>query len=294
MNYWKIYCEETKYPGLWARWYKNQCAAVGWNPNRGFTLEGESQTQDWSMARNYLKRIKPGDKLVVQLKHNRVGRVGEVVRNESQDKLWNATVPPSKKYPTGHHGRRIALRWDLNIGPTDPDTVVLLPATGQLSPNLRLATIRELDSKTFNRITEAMKNKDNWVGLQGRFDYERSLSDWIATYPHQLEDGLMPHPYAKLREKTFPDKSRSDVILVDEDEVPVVVECKQHAPTLKDVTQLRGYMRRVRKMTGKKTRGILVHGGTASLRDDVRREVDRDRFLEVIRYSLHVDFTPCN
>jgi hypothetical protein len=58
-----------------------------------------------------------------------------------------------------------------------------------------------LDSKTFDSIVEAMKDENNWVSLQGRFDYERSLSDFIATYPHRLEDDLMPYPDAKVREK---------------------------------------------------------------------------------------------
>jgi len=293
-SYWKVFCEETKFPGLWPRWFRNQCAAVGWNPKNGWTMEGKARKPDWATARNYLKRVKPGDMLLVQLKHNRVGRVGEVVRKEVDDKQWNPTVPPNKKYPLGHHGRRIAVRWDLNIGPTDPDTVVSLPKAARLPSNLALGTIRELDSKTFSRITKAMGDKANWVGLQGSFDYERSLSDYIATYPHRVEDDLMPYPDAKVRENAFSDKTRSDVLLIDGYGIPVVVECKQGAPTLENIDQLRGYMKKVRKLTGKKqTRGILVHGGAANLKDEVLREVAHDRLLRVIRYSLRVDFVPC-
>lgn len=295
MNYWKVFCEETKHPGLWRRWYRNQCAAVGWNPKEGWKMEGKTRRgPDWTMAKNCLTTIKPGDVVLVQLKHNRVGGIGEVVRTEVDDKQWDPTVPPSKEKPSGRLGRRILLRWELNIGPNNPDTVVLLPTSSQLPSNVRLGTIRKLDSKTFSRIKKAMEDKDNWVGLQGRFDYERSLSDWIATYPHCLEDGLMPYPDAKVREKTFPDGTHSDVLLLDRDGTPVVVECKQDAPTLKNIKQLRGYMRHFRKETEKKPRGILVHGGGASLRDEVKQEVENDNLLQVIRYSLHVDFAPCN
>jgi hypothetical protein len=42
-----------------------------------------------------------------------------------------------------------------------------------------------------------------------------------------------------------------------------------------------------------KPRGILVHGGAASLREDVKREVALDPILRVVRYSLLVDFVPC-
>jgi RecB family endonuclease NucS len=136
-----------------------------------------------------------------------------------------------------------------------------------------------------------MRDKANWVGLHGRFDYERSLSDYIATYPHRVEDDLMPYPDAKVREHAFPDKSRSDVLLIDGDDIPVVVECKQGAPTLENINQLRGYMKHVQKLTRKKqTRGILVHGGAANLKDDVMREVTHDRSLKAVRYSLNVDF----
>jgi hypothetical protein len=294
VNYWKVFCEETKFPGLWPRWFKDQCAAVGWNPKNGWTLEGKSRAQDWTMARNYLARIRPGDIVLVQLKRNRVGLIGEVVRKEVDDHQWNATIPPSKEYPSGRLGCRIALRWDLNIGPANPDTVVLLPPSSRLPLNVALGAIRELDAKMFNCITKAMKDKANWVGLQERFDYERSLSDWIATYPHRLEDGLTPYPDAKVREKAFRDGTRSDVLLIDEDGTPVVVECKQDAPTLKNIKQLRGYIRHVRKITGKKPKGILVHGEAATLKNEVRREIKHDRFLKVIRYSLNVDFVLCN
>lgn len=72
----------------------------------------------------------------------------------------------------------------------------------------------------------------------------------------------------------------------------VVVECKQGAPTLQNIEQLRGYVKHVRKLTRKKTRGILVHGGAASLSKEVRKKLSRDRTLKIVRYSLNVDFVP--
>jgi hypothetical protein len=289
MNYWKIFCQETENPGLWPRWFKSQCAAIGWPPKDGYTLEGKARDQGWAAARNALKRVKPGDLVVVQLRGCRVGGIGEVVRKEIGDHQWKPTVHPSKAHPWGGKGRRILVRWDLNVGPASSDKVVSVPPDSLPGQQ----TICQIDSKTLNRIKTAMQNEANWVGLQGRFDYERSLSDWIATYPHRLEDDLMPFPNAKVREKVFPDRTRSDVLLIDGD-TPVVVECKQGAPTLENIKQLRGYLRHVRKETGKKPRGILVHGGGASLRNEVRREVERDHSLKVIRYSLHVDFAVCN
>jgi hypothetical protein len=211
------------------------------------TMQGESKKQDWTMARNYLKLVNPGDMLVVQLKHNRVGRIGEVVRKKVEDSQWNPTVPPTEESPSGHLGRRIAVRWDLNVGPMNPDTVVLLPKPDRLPMHVAQPTICPLEPKIFERVKESMKYEGNWVGLQGRFDYERSLSDFIATYPHRLQDDLMPFPNAKVRENAFPDKTRSDVLLIDGKGTPVVVECKEGAPTLEHLKQLRRYMNHVRK-----------------------------------------------
>lgn len=292
-KYWKVFCEETEFPGLWPRWFKSQCVAVGWPPNDGFKLKGKAPKQGgWSAAKNVLKEINAGDMVLVQLRGNRVGRIGEVVRKEIADHQWNPTVPASKEHKSGGKGRRIAVRWNLNVGPNNPDTVVLLPPSNRLPLKVIRPTICRLESNTFDSVARSLDNETNWVGLQGRFDRERSLSDYIATYPHQLEDSLMPYPDKKVRENAFRDRSRSDVLLIDKNGTPVVVECKQGALTLDNIEQLRGYMKHVRKLVGKKPRGILVHGGAASLQDQVRISVARDPLLKVIRYSLLVDFVP--
>lgn len=293
IKYWKVFCDEGRYPGLWPHWFKNQCAAIGWPPKRGYTQHGETDERGWSIARSRFKSVEKGDFVLVQLKGNCVGRIGEVVRKKGGDNQWDPTVPPSKEHPFGQMGRRIEVRWDLNVGPIDADTVISLPASKRLPTYAVRPTISELESKTFNSVVKAMKDEANWVGLQGRFEYERSISDYVATYPHRLEDDLMPYPNAKIREKAFSDKTRSDVLLIHRDETPVVVECKQGAPTLENIQQLRGYMKHVKKITGKKPRGILVHGGAASLRHDVRSEVADDPLLRIVRYSLLVDFVPC-
>jgi hypothetical protein len=116
MTYWKVYCEENEFPGLWPRWYKNQCVAIGWPAGKGHTLEGKTKDHGWGVARSALKLVEPGDMIIVQLKDNRVGRVGEVVRKEIGDDQWNPTVPLSKDHRFGGKGRRILVRWNLNIG----------------------------------------------------------------------------------------------------------------------------------------------------------------------------------
>ena len=77
MTIWKINCMENKYPGMWQGWFKNQCVAIGWPPAAGFKLRGEtSGGLGWIRARKALDKIAIGDKVIVQLKNHRIGRIG--------------------------------------------------------------------------------------------------------------------------------------------------------------------------------------------------------------------------
>jgi RecB family endonuclease NucS len=144
-----------------------------------------------------------------------------------------------------------------------------------------------------------MREEDNWVPVQSAFDRERWLSDHIAASPHELEAGMRPYPWASVREQAFDDRTRSDVLLLDRDGTPVVVECKQNAPTVDNVHQLRGYMAKVEKLVRDRggthrVRGILVHGGPRKVHEDVHREAERDPAVELVRYIANVDFARSN
>jgi Endonuclease NucS C-terminal domain len=293
MNYWKAYCTEHWYPGLWQRWFRNQCVAVGWPPGDGWTLTGGPAHDGWGAARNALREMSKGDWVVAQLGGNKVGRIGEVVRKQIAEAVWDPLVPRSKSLPDGDMGRRIIVRWDLSTGPTEPDTVVRLPKRAQLPAGVAMGTARWLKASEFKAMKFAMNDEANWVSLHQKFRYERSLSDYIGTFPDRLEDGLQPYPSMKVRERVFRDRSRLDVLLIDGKERSVVVECKQHDLTVGDVKQIRRYMKNLHRETGKKPRGILVHGGARKLLRDVRRAVNQKPQIEVVQYSLRVDFAPC-
>jgi hypothetical protein len=38
MILWKFHCMEDTYPGMWPRWFLNQCVGVGWWSGWGFSL----------------------------------------------------------------------------------------------------------------------------------------------------------------------------------------------------------------------------------------------------------------
>jgi hypothetical protein len=290
MKLWRVTCQEDKHPGMWQRWYKHQCVAVGWPPKGNYKLIGGRREYGWSRARNAIQEIERDDWIIVTLKGHRVGRLGQVTSKAISENNWDPLVPVSRSYRYGELGRRIFVRWDMIHAPDNRDQVVLLPdgirfTSGELRP-----TICEIPLNKLRRIQLVMTNPLNWVGLDTHFGYESALQGYIAAYPHDLEDGMLPHPDKNIRENVFKDRTRSDVLLIDRDQRPVVVECKQGPPTPHDLKQIRNYMRHLKKETKRNPRGILVHGGALNLAAAVRRTAARKPRVEIVRYALRVDF----
>jgi hypothetical protein len=82
------------------------------------------------------------------------------------------------------------------------------------------------------------------------------------------------------------------VLLIDKANMPVIVECKQNAPTLKDISQLRRYMGLLQEETEQAPRGILIHGGAAKLSGPVVMDALREPVVEIVNYRLEVHFRP--
>ncbi|HTT98520.1 MAG TPA: hypothetical protein VMF58_10755 [Rhizomicrobium sp.] len=288
MTVWKFNCMERDYPGLWQQWFKHQCVAVGWAPQEGYPLYGVvtgEHANGWKRTRATLERIEVGDFVVAALSGHRVGRIGQVTELNIQDADWKPLVPKSTRNAHGEIGRRVSVRWDFMTGPDNRELVVALPTNVRLSNGELRPTIAEIQSVPLDALMRAMSDPDNWVSLWSQFKYETELSDYIATFPHRLEDGLLPYPDAKIREKIFSDGKRSDVL---------VVECKQYSPKLKDIDQLRHYMAQLAKETEKaRPRGILVHGGSRKLRTEIARHARKLPKVEIVQFRLDVDFSPC-
>lgn len=187
-------------------------------------------------------------------------------------------------------GRRILVRWDLNVGPDSYDLVVQLPPGNTFTNGELRPTVSRIKSLSIDRLIEEMNDPSNWVSLLGNFRYEKALSDYIANYPNHLEDGLLPHPNSNIRERVFQDRTRLDVLLIDRANNPVIVECKQHTPTDQDIKQLRRYMMLLREETGQVPRGILVHGGASKLSAELALEARREPSVEIVCYTLGVTF----
>lgn len=289
MSYWKIYCMEHDWPGLWRRFFRHQVVTIGFPPGSGYKLTGKSRP--WSRVRNGIQKLKVGDQVVVQLHHNRVGRIGTILEIKIDDKDWNPLVPKSTKHHTGEMGRRILVKWDLVNGPIDQDLVIQLPPGARLSKGLVRSAISELSCDIFKKIECAVADKSNWTNISPHaFSLEKSISDYIAAYPHRLEDGLQPYPDKAVREHIFSDKRRADVLLLDNKENPVIVECKQHTPMIKDMEQLHSYMKKIKAIVERPARGILVYSGAAKLPPEVVQFARREE-IGVFQYSITVGFT---
>ena len=161
---WKVTCQENVYPGMWQRWYKNQCVATGWADVWGFKLHGPTKGgRGWSAARKALIAMNVGDLVVVALRGHRVGRVGEITGKLIEDDEWNPLVPVGPGLPDGEMGRRVHVRWDLTVGPESHDLVVQLPPVrtfkiGELRP-----TVSRVKSMTIEQLRTLMNDATNWV-----------------------------------------------------------------------------------------------------------------------------------
>ena len=290
-NIWKVNCMDDEWPGLWRHWYKNQCVTIGFSPY--YKPHHLRNNKGWAQCKNIFKKIKIGDYIIAALHNNKMGRIGTIIELAVDDKDWNPIVPKSKDRKDGNMGRRILVRWDLLNGPEDPDIVIKMPKSKQFNNGELRPTMSQIRSLSINEIIDIAKDESNWVGTSDKFSYEKALSDYIANNPHRLEDGLMPYPDAKVREKVFDDKSRLDILLMDNDNNPVVVECKQNPATKIDIEQLLHYMGKIKKETCKKPRGILIHGGAPSLKDISETKVNKymkTHNIQIRNYRLDVEF----
>ena len=299
-RFWRVHCHIGQHPGQWQYWFREQCCAVGWHPPEWGKLTGDGwQLEDhsvgdmaWSAARNALGRMKRGDWIAATLPQWRVGRVGRIVDLKVQDDEWNPIVAPSRLMPYGENGRRILVRWDLALGPEDPSKVVLLPRDSRWNSGEGRGTIRELPAVKFGRITTAMKDEANWVSLAGAFSIEKALSDYLAIFPGRLEAGMIAHPSGDVRERTFQDKTRADVILQDRDGGLVVAECKQNAPSLNDLDQVDGYRKRIHEERPElgPARALLVHGGASRVHPEIAKRAQQLN-IELVYFELQVNFS---
>src|SRR3972149_851532 len=94
-RFWIVVCPENKIRSgsLWARWYRENCGAVGWPPPK-LTLDGplDKPRPAWDFCRKRLKQIQIGDKVIPFPQKWRIGPVGTVTAIKVADTEWNPTL----------------------------------------------------------------------------------------------------------------------------------------------------------------------------------------------------------
>jgi RecB family endonuclease NucS len=80
-------------------------------------------------------------------------------------------------------------------------------------------------------------------------------------------------------------------LLEDKNGKAVIVECKQNQPIVRDIQQLQHYLNKFKDEEGQEARGILVHGGARKLRAEVRQAAQKKPEVELVQFSVGVDFS---
>jgi hypothetical protein len=103
---------------------------------------------------------------------------------------------------------------------------------------------------------------------------------------------MIAHPSVDVRELTFGDRSRADVVLQDRTGRLVVAECKQNAPSINDLEQVDRYRTRLLAEYAElgAARALLVHGGANRVLPEVARNAKALK-IELIYFELQVNFS---
>ena len=159
MRYWSVNCMEGTWPGLWRIWEERQIVTVGWPPGDDWHYDGSGKPKrGWTEVRNKLARMQKGDRIVVRLPGNRIGRIGEIVDMRVRDEDWDPVIEPTENLTGGEQGRQILVRWDLRRGPRDREWACTLPEETRLSRGKLRRAIAELTSAEFHRLGVAVEH----------------------------------------------------------------------------------------------------------------------------------------
>jgi len=318
MDQWIVICPEPYVRGgVWARWYREDCVATGWFPPN-WSLDGPSEDSGWTYARNRLKEIRPGDKVVPFLLKWRIGPVGTVREVRAADADWSPTV---EKGTYGGNieselGRRILVTWEQTEMPPDGKCALVPPDQRPPGP-LSKHAIEHLPDETFHTLCSVLSNRSNWIDVtpntissaEGRFAsaemepnsetevapppppvaelelLERTLQKVLARNLGIIEKGLAADPDYQLEEYTS-DVGRMDFLCKDAQNNWVVVELKADWAEDSAVGQILGYMSWVRDNlpNGPTVRGIIVCKNTTGR---VKAAIKLFPSLSIKRFTLN-------
>jgi hypothetical protein len=285
--YWIVICPEPLVRGgVWMRWYRESCVAVGWYPPT-WSFEGQGDnTEGWAYARNRLKEIRVGDKVIPFLLKWRIGPVGTVREIKVKDTDWNPTVGKGDYAGSEEWGlgRRILVTWE-QAGMPPNGMIATVPADQRSGGRQPLArhTIEQLSVEQFKSLCSVLSAKENWDDItigpgssvnDGSSEtevpppppspaalslLERDLQKFLSRNLDVIEKGLKPDPEYQLEEYSI-DVGRIDLLCKDSRGNWVIIELKADWAGDDAVGQILGYMSWAREHlpNGATVRGIIV------------------------------------
>jgi len=266
--------------------------AAGW-PAPNWTLDGPSEDSGWTYARNRLKEIRPGDKVIPFLLKWRIGPVGTVMEVRAGDDQWNQTVEKGNYLGSdleSELGRRILVTWERIDMPPD-GKCALVPQDQRPPGPLSKHTIERLPDERFQKLCSVLSNRSNWIEVTPAVTpaagslaatsetqpntevevppppppaaelelRERDLQKILSRNLDRIEKGLAPDPDYQLEEYIC-DVGRMDLLCKDAQGNWVVIELKADWALDDAIGQILGYMSWVRDTlpNGLTVRGIII------------------------------------
>jgi hypothetical protein len=307
-SYWIVICPEPYVRGgVWARWYRENCVAAGWPPPN-WSLDGQTEDVGWAFARNRLKEIRPGDKVIPFLLKWRIGPVGTVREVKAADADWNQTVEKGNYSGSieWELGRRLLVTWEQAEMPPDGKCALVPPDQRPHSP-LSKHAIERLPAETFQRLCAVLSNRLNWIDVaptvkESQPDttdieappplpdaelalLERDLQKFLSRNLEVIEKGMAPDPDYQLEEYTT-DVGRMDFLCKDVQNNWVVVELKADWARDDAVGQILGYMSWAKDYlpNGSTVRGIIICKNTT---ERVKAAIKLVPGLSIKRFTLN-------
>ena len=266
--------------------------AAGWPPPT-WSFDGPSENTGWVYARNRLREMKPGDKVVPFLLNWRIGPVGTIIEVRAGDEQWNHTVEKGSyayNFEEPELGRRVLVKWELDNMP--PDGMCALVPKGQRPAGpLSKHTIESLTGDAFQFFCSILSDRSNWIDVISPTAFspsdpfssseiaaenevetlplqpppaelallERDLQKFLSRNLEIIEKGLAPDPSYQLEEYTS-DVGRMDFLCKDAQGNWVVIELKAGWAGDDAIGQTLGYMSWVKENLpgGETVRGIII------------------------------------
>jgi hypothetical protein len=169
-RYWLVICPLLHFGGnpreVWDRWLGQGCVAVGWPP---FEYPDDGPTEPgWTRARNALRLMKPGHRVIPYLMNWRIGPAATIREVRWSANQWYPTVEPEDGYELnpGRYelGRRILVNWEID-GMPPPGYAARIPEDSRRGRPDARASIEELAHQRFDELVLVLRNPCNWVAL---------------------------------------------------------------------------------------------------------------------------------